>query len=140
VAENQNGTLSLPRDLLKRVKRLAADRDTSVSALMTEARLADEDRRYSAARKRALAAMKSARSLGTRGPGANDVLRAIELQKQSKLHFWDAMIVHAAAELGCDVLWTEDLNDGQLIRGVRIRDPFAQKQRLKERQGVTDVE
>jgi hypothetical protein len=23
------------------------------------------------------------------------------------------------------VLWTEDLNDGQLLRGVRIRDPFA---------------
>jgi predicted transcriptional regulator len=69
VGENQNVTLSLPRDLLRRVKRLAADRDTSVSALMTEAlsRLADEDRRYSAARKRALAAMKSARSLGTRG-------------------------------------------------------------------------
>jgi len=69
VAENQNVTLSVPRDLLKRVKRLAADRDSSVSALMTEAlsRLADEDRRYSAARKRALAAMKSARSLGTRG-------------------------------------------------------------------------
>jgi len=69
VAEYQNVTLSVPRDLLKRVKRLAADRDTSVSALMTEAlsRLADEDRRYSAARKRTLAAMKSARSLGTRG-------------------------------------------------------------------------
>jgi len=69
VAENQNVTLSLPRDLLRRVKRLAADRDTSVSALMTTAlaRLADEDRRYSGARKRALAAMKAARSLGTRG-------------------------------------------------------------------------
>ena len=69
VAENQNVTLSLPRDLLKRVKRVAADRDTSVSALMAEAlgRLADEDRRYSAARKRALAAMKSTRSLGTGG-------------------------------------------------------------------------
>lgn len=69
MAQNQNVTLSLPRDLLKRVKRVAADRDTSVSALMTEAlaRLADEDRRYTVARKRALAAMKSARSLGTRG-------------------------------------------------------------------------
>ena len=69
MADNQNITLSLPRDLLKRVKRVAADRDTSVSALMTEAldRLADEDRRYSAARKRALTALKSARSLGTRG-------------------------------------------------------------------------
>lgn len=69
MAENQNITLSVPRQVLKRVKRLAADRETSVSALMTEAlaHLADEDRRYSAARKRALAAMKSAKSLGTGG-------------------------------------------------------------------------
>lgn len=61
-------------------------------------------------------------------PGADDVLRTIALQKESKLSFWDAMIVHAAAELGCDVLWTEDLSDGQVIRGVRIRDPFTEKQ------------
>jgi hypothetical protein len=69
VADNQNITLRLPRTLLKRIKRVAADRDTSVSALMTEAlnRLADEDRRYSASRKRALAALRSTPSLGTRG-------------------------------------------------------------------------
>ena len=69
MAETQNITLSLPRRLLKRVKRLAADRDTSVSALMAEAltRLADEDRRFLAARKRSLAAMIGARSLGTNG-------------------------------------------------------------------------
>ena len=69
VAENQNITLSVPRELLRRIKRLAVDRDTSVSSLMSEAlaRLADEDRRYSAARKRALAALRSPRSLGTGG-------------------------------------------------------------------------
>lgn len=69
VADNQNITLSLPRPLLRQIKRLAVDRETSVSALMMEAlaRVADEDRRYSAARRRALAAMKSAGSLGTRG-------------------------------------------------------------------------
>jgi Arc/MetJ-type ribon-helix-helix transcriptional regulator len=78
VAENQNITLSLPRELLKRIKRLAVDRETSVSALMNEAlaRLADEDRRYSAARKRALAALRSPRSLGTNGrrPWSRDEL------------------------------------------------------------------
>ena len=58
-------------------------------------------------------------------PTADDVLGAIGLQKEAKLHFWDAMIVQAAAESGCDVLWTEDLSDGQLVRSVRIRNPFA---------------
>ena len=58
-------------------------------------------------------------------PTAQDVLSAIGLHEQAKIGFWDAMIVLAAAESGCDVLWTEDLSDGQLLRGVRIRDPFA---------------
>jgi predicted nucleic acid-binding protein len=58
-------------------------------------------------------------------PTANDVLAAIAIQKEDQLHFWDAMVVQAASELGCDLLWTEDLNDGQLLRGVRIRNPFA---------------
>jgi predicted transcriptional regulator len=61
--------LNLPRDLLKRLKRLAADRDTSVSSLMAEAlaRLVDDHRRFSAARRRSLAAMEQAPSLGTDG-------------------------------------------------------------------------
>lgn len=58
-------------------------------------------------------------------PTADDVLGAIGLQKQAKISFWDAMIVRAAAESGCDLLWSEDLSDGQLMRGVRVRDPFA---------------
>lgn len=58
-------------------------------------------------------------------PTSDDVLAAIGLQKHEQLSFWDAMIVRAAAESGCDVLWTEDLSDGQLLQGVRIRNPFA---------------
>lgn len=58
-------------------------------------------------------------------PVADDVLAAIGIHGQAKIGFWDAMIVLAASESGCDVLWTEDLSDGQLLRGVRIRNPFA---------------
>jgi predicted nucleic acid-binding protein len=58
-------------------------------------------------------------------PTADDVLAAIELQTHAKIAFWDAMIVLAAAESGCDILWTEDLTDGRRLRDVRIRDPFA---------------
>lgn len=58
-------------------------------------------------------------------PTADDVLAAIDLHAEARVGFWDALIVLAAAESGCDVLWTEDLSDGQVMRGVRVRNPFA---------------
>jgi predicted nucleic acid-binding protein len=57
-------------------------------------------------------------------PTADDVLAAIALSRSARLSFWDAMILHAAAESGCEVCWSEDLNDGQRWRGVQIRNPF----------------
>ena len=47
------------------------------------------------------------------------------LAVQAKVSFWDALIVVAAARTGAAVLYTEDLNDGQEILGVRISNPFA---------------
>jgi predicted nucleic acid-binding protein len=57
-------------------------------------------------------------------PTADDVLAAIELHQQARITFWDAMIVVAAAQSACDVLWTEDLSDGQRLGGVSISNPF----------------
>ena len=67
--DTQNITLALPRALLKRAKRLAADRETSVSALMAEALAAavDDEGRYAAARRRHVAGLATAADLGTRG-------------------------------------------------------------------------
>ena len=56
---------------------------------------------------------------------AEDVLAAIALQKRARLHFRDALVVEAAHQLGCTALWTEDLADGQVLQGVRIRNPFS---------------
>jgi len=42
----------------------------------------------------------------------------------NKISFWDALIVVAAGYAKCDRLWTEDLNHGQLIRGVNIINPY----------------
>lgn len=38
--------------------------------------------------------------------------------------FWDALIVVSAESAQCEKLWSEKLNDGQLIRGVRIENPL----------------
>ncbi len=60
----------------------------------------------------------------THVPTADDVIAAASISEERQLSFWDAMIVRSAAEVGCSTLWTEDLNDGQLIEGVRIANPF----------------
>jgi predicted nucleic acid-binding protein len=53
------------------------------------------------------------------------VLAGIETARRFQISFWDALIVRAADQAGCDVLLTEDLNDGQAFDRVRIENPFA---------------
>ena len=54
----------------------------------------------------------------------NSILRASEIQERHRLSFWDALIVAAAAKIGASVLYTEDLNSGQMIEGIQILNPF----------------
>ncbi len=49
---------------------------------------------------------------------------AVGLAGQAKISCWDALVVVAAARTGAAVLYTEDMNDGQEILGVRIGNPF----------------
>ncbi len=58
-------------------------------------------------------------------PGPRDVEAAAVLAEQAQLSFWDAMILRSAAVLDCAMLWSEDLNAGQRIAGVTVRNPFA---------------
>lgn len=58
-------------------------------------------------------------------PTASDVVAAIDLHRQAKIAFWDAMVANSASRLGCAVLWSEDLNAGQRYAGVLVQNPFA---------------
>jgi len=53
-----------------------------------------------------------------------DVIAAIELHRLRRISFWDAMIVHAARQGGADVLFSEDLQHGAVMAGVRVENPF----------------
>jgi predicted nucleic acid-binding protein len=53
------------------------------------------------------------------------VMSGIEASQKHQISFWDALIVRAAAQAGCDVILSEDLNESQVIDGVRIENPFA---------------
>jgi predicted nucleic acid-binding protein len=55
---------------------------------------------------------------------ASDVIAAIELHRLTQISFWDALIVHAARLAGVAVLYTEDLQSGAVLGGVRVVNPF----------------
>ena len=50
-------------------------------------------------------------------PAADDVLGAIGIHQRAGISFWDSMIVRSAAEIGCNVLYSEDLDTGQDYSG-----------------------
>lgn len=53
--------------------------------------------------------------------------QALRLRERYGYAFYDALIVSAALEAGCDTLYSEDLQDGQVVDGVlTIVDPFRQ--------------
>ena len=49
---------------------------------------------------------------------------AVLIARDCRLSFWGALLVAAANRLGAAVLLTEDLNHGQTIAGVEVRNPF----------------
>lgn len=52
------------------------------------------------------------------------ILRASDLSASAQLSFWDALIVASAEQAGALQLYSEDLNAGQVIAGVKIVNPL----------------
>jgi predicted nucleic acid-binding protein len=52
------------------------------------------------------------------------ILDATALEERAQLSFWDALIVEAARRAGAMRLVSEDLQDGRLIVGIAIENPF----------------
>jgi predicted nucleic acid-binding protein len=50
---------------------------------------------------------------------------AMELVASHRLSFRDAIMLAAAAQTGCRLLVSEDMQDGFTWRGVTIRNPFS---------------
>ena len=67
--EKQNVTLSIPRNVLRKAKKVAIDQDTSLSGLMTRAlvEIVEREERYISARRHHLAWLEQGADLGTNG-------------------------------------------------------------------------
>ncbi|MGH8665592.1 MAG: PIN domain-containing protein [Burkholderiales bacterium] len=54
----------------------------------------------------------------------DSILEALDLEARYRVSFWDALIIQAAHAAGVEILYSEDLSDGQRYGGVRVRNPF----------------
>ena len=54
------------------------------------------------------------------------LLKASEIREQHSFSFWDSLIVASAILAGVERLYSEDMQDGFEIEGVRIVNPFSQ--------------
>jgi predicted nucleic acid-binding protein len=52
--------------------------------------------------------------------------RALDLQARYRYGFYDSLIIAAALDAGCTLLHSEDLQDGQRIEGLTIKNPFGE--------------
>ncbi len=50
--------------------------------------------------------------------------KSAELAIRYQLSNWDALIVSAAVLAGCETLYSEDLQHGQVIEGLTVENPF----------------
>ena len=56
------------------------------------------------------------------------IFEAIDCGLLNQISFWDALVIVCAAGARCTVILSEDLNDGQIIKGVKMQNPFTWKE------------
>jgi predicted nucleic acid-binding protein len=56
--------------------------------------------------------------------GGDSILEVLELEARYQISFWDALVIQAAQTAGADVLYSEDLSDGQRYGSVKVENPF----------------
>ena len=54
-----------------------------------------------------------------------EIAAAFRIEDESRIGFWDALIVASAAKAGTVRILSEDLNAEQMIAGIRVENPFA---------------
>jgi predicted nucleic acid-binding protein len=57
----------------------------------------------------------------------SEIAAAFRIEDESRIGFWDALIIASAAKCGADRILSEDLNARQVIAGIRIENPFTHR-------------
>jgi predicted nucleic acid-binding protein len=56
--------------------------------------------------------------------GGESILEALDLEARYQISFWDALVLQAAQTSHAEILYSEDLSNGQQYGPVRVVNPF----------------
>lgn len=107
------------------LRQLMESQNGVVSTQVLQEFAAVATRKFGVPPTQANAALRSWAALDTVLLTTGVIYDAIDEMTLSRLSFWDSLIIAAAASAHCTELLTEDLQPGQTIRGVTVRNPFA---------------
>jgi len=60
-------------------------------------------------------------------PSVQVAKKAVQLHHRHQFAYYDALIVAAALDASCPILYTEDMKHGMQIEGLQIPNPFNDK-------------
>lgn len=111
-----------------RAKTLLASRDIALSVQVLQefyVQATRESRADCLTHEQATSLVDAFRRFPVQETTVGVMLSAMSTRQRFGLSYWDAAILEAAREMGCDVVLSEDMSDGQDYAGVRVENPFA---------------
>lgn len=115
------------REKAERANRILAAGGLGLSAQVLQefyVQATRENRPGRLTHERAAGLVESFSRFPVQGIAAGIVEAAIATREHFQISYWDAAILEAARALGCDIVLSEDLSDGQDYGGVRVQNPF----------------
>lgn len=110
-----------------RANELLADRDIALSVQVLQEFYVQATRETRADRlthEQAAALVDSFRRFRIQETTVDVALAAMSRMQRFGISYWDAAILEAAGALGCEVVLSEDMNEGQDYGGVLVENPF----------------
>ena len=111
-----------------RANELLSSRDIGLSVQVLQefyVQATRETRADRLAHEQAAALIDSFRRFSIQETTIGMVISAMSMRQRFNISYWDAAILEAARALGCQIVLSEDLGDGQDYAGVRVENPFS---------------
>jgi len=115
------------QDKAKRANDILAAHDLALSVQVLQefyVQATRESRQDAVSHQQAVRLIESFRRFPVQDVTSGILMAALGSRQRFQMSYWDAAIIEAGRALGCEVILSEDLSDGQDYDGVRVTNPF----------------